>query len=122
MVMDLQFFGSLKIRGNDMEHGAELVRLEEFVDKLLNKYNQLKTEYHTIQETLQQRDAECAELKNRVVELSAERTEVGNKVAGLIGRIEQWENEHIAATSDSPEVDKGGQGTSFPDNAEGRSF
>ena len=28
-----------------LEYSAELARLEEFVDKLLNKYSQLKSEY-----------------------------------------------------------------------------
>ena len=68
-----------------MEQGAELVRLEEFVDKLLSKYNQLKSEYASLQETVRQREAECVELKNKVFALSAERTDVGNKVAGLLG-------------------------------------
>jgi hypothetical protein len=67
-----------------MEQSAELVRLEEFVDKLLNKYNQLKAECRSLQETLRQRDAECADLKNTVFNLSAERTEVSNKVSGLL--------------------------------------
>lgn len=83
-----------------MENNAELVRLEEFVDKLLAKYNQLKTDYHALQDTLRERDTECAELKNNIFNLSTERAEVGNRVSGLIGRIEQWENEH-AATADA---------------------
>lgn len=76
-----------------MENNAELARLEEFVDKLLAKYNQLKSDYHALQETLRERDAECAELKSNVFNLSTERTEVGNRVAGLLDRIEQWESE-----------------------------
>ncbi len=102
-----------------MENNAELVRLEEFVDKLLAKYNQLKTDYHALQDTLRERDAECAELKNNIFNLSTERTEVGNRVTGLIGRIEQWENEHAAST-----VDKGHgntvQGFLFSEDAENR--
>lgn len=75
-----------------MENNAELVRLEEFVDKLLTKYNKLKTDYHALQDTLRERDAECVELKNSVFNLSSERSEVGNRVAGLIDRIEEWEH------------------------------
>lgn len=75
-----------------MESNVELIRLEEFVDKLLTKYNQLKSDYQMLQETLRQRDAECAELKNNVFNLSSERTEVSNRVSGLLDRIEQWEN------------------------------
>jgi len=82
-----------------MENNAELVRLEEFVDKLLTKYNKLKTDYHALQDTLRERDAECADLKNNVLNLSTERSEVGNRVAGLIGRIEEWENADDADTA-----------------------
>ena len=80
-----------------MENNAELVRLEEFVDKLLTKYNQLKSDFHTLQATLQERDAECADLKSNVFHLSTERTEVGNRVAELLDRIEQWETEQVGS-------------------------
>jgi predicted nuclease with TOPRIM domain len=104
-----------------MENNAELVRLEEFVDKLLAKYNQLKTDYHALQDTLRERDAECAELKNNIFNLSTERTEVGNRVSGLLGRIEQWENEHIATTTMEKDNDNTSvQGSLFSDDAENR--
>nr|WP_320011420.1 cell division protein ZapB [uncultured Desulfobulbus sp.] len=76
-----------------MEYNTEMARLEQFVDTLLDKYNQLKTEYHALQDLVQQRENECAQLKNQVLELSAERQEVGLKVTGLLYRIEQWEQE-----------------------------
>lgn len=64
-----------------MENNAELVRLEEFVDKLLTKYNQLKSDFHALQETLRERDAECADLKAQCLSSEPiERTEVGNRV------------------------------------------
>jgi predicted nuclease with TOPRIM domain len=101
-----------------MENNAELVRLEEFVDKLLTKYNNLKAEYHALQDTLRERDAECADLKNNVFNLSNERSEVRNRVAGLIGRIEQWECEHDAAAEKSN--NSGVQGFLFSDDAESK--
>jgi hypothetical protein len=76
-----------------MEKNAELLRLEGFVDKLLTKYNQLKANYLALQETLQERDIECVNLKNSLSQLHNERLEVGNRVAGLLDRIEQWELE-----------------------------
>ena len=105
-----------------MEQGAELVRLEEFVDKLLSKYNQLKSECVSLRETLRQREAECAELKNKTFLLSAERTEVGNKVAGLLGRIEQWENEQLAAVPENPEEGSGTQGVLFGEGSPGKTI
>ena len=100
-----------------MEQSAELVRLEEFVDKLLSKYNQLKSEYCSLQETARQREEECADLKKKVFALSAERTEVGNKVAGLLGRIEQWESEQLNIAAEGPGESSGTQGVLFGEGA-----
>lgn len=100
-----------------MDNNAELVRLEGFVDKLLTKYNQLKSDYLALQETLRERDAECAELKSEVAGLSSERTEVGSRVAGLLDRIEQWEQEHTSAAGER--VQHGGvQGNLFGGDAD----
>jgi predicted nuclease with TOPRIM domain len=101
-----------------MENNAELVRLEEFVDKLLTKYNQLKSDYHAVQDTLRQRDAECAELKNNIFNLSTERTAVGNRVAGLLDRIEQWESEQSPSATEKSETVGGAQGSLFAGDAE----
>ena len=38
-----------------MNNNPELHRLEQFVDKLLNKYNQLKADYLALQEILRER-------------------------------------------------------------------
>jgi len=76
-----------------MENNAELVRLEQFVDSLLEKYKQLKQSCVTLEATLEQRDLECEKLKETIEELRSERSIVGDRVAGLIGRIEQWEVE-----------------------------
>ena len=76
-----------------MENNSELVRLEEFVDNLLVKFKHLQETCSTLEIALEERNAECEKLKNTIAELRNERTEVGEKVAGLIGRIEQWETE-----------------------------
>jgi chromosome segregation ATPase len=98
-----------------MESNAELVRLEEFVDRLLTKYNQLKAEYYALQETLREREAECADLKNNVLDLSSERTEVGSRVAGLLDRIEQWESEQGAGSVEKSAAYGSVQGSLFSD-------
>jgi chromosome segregation ATPase len=76
-----------------MENNAELVRLEQFVDTLLNKYNDLKGRFHALEATLSERDNECAALKKDIDRLKEERSEVGSRVSSLLGRIEQWESE-----------------------------
>ncbi len=76
-----------------MENNQELVRLEQFVDTLLNKYNDLKARFHALEDTLSERDTECAGLKDEISDLQGQRSEVGSRVIGLLGRIEQWEAE-----------------------------
>ncbi len=103
-----------------MESNAELAKLEQFVDKLLTKYHELKEAYHSLQATLQQRDNECADLKEQLSELSSERTVVGERVAGLIGRIEQWEaeQEDQSASGSEEQEQSGVQGALFAEESE----
>ncbi len=101
-----------------MENKTELARLEEFVDKLLTKYNQLKTDYHALQETLQERDNECVDLMTNIEELTSERTEVGSRVAGLIGRIEQWEVDQGGSNEGGMDDQGGFQESLFNEGAE----
>jgi len=103
-----------------MENNAELARLEEFVDKLLQKYNQLKADLHALQEKLSERDAECAELKNNVYNLASERTEVGNRVAGLLDRIEQWESDQVVSLAEKGSGYDSIQGSLFSDDLDGK--
>ena len=86
-----------------MENNAELVRLEQFVDTLLNKYNELKGRFHALEATLSERDNECAALKEDIAGLKEERSEVGSRVSSLLGRIEQWESEQA---EQEPAADK----------------
>lgn len=103
-----------------MENNAELLRLEGFVDKLLAKYNQLKADFHALEDTLRERDAECADLKETIRELKSERTEVGSRVSNLLDRIEQWESEHATADEASASQSGGVQGTLFSGETEHR--
>jgi uncharacterized protein involved in exopolysaccharide biosynthesis len=79
-----------------MKNNSELVRLEEFVDNLLTKYKTLQKIHRALESTLEEKEAECARLKDTIAELRSERTEVGNRVSGLLERIERWE-ENLAA-------------------------
>jgi len=98
-----------------MENNAELVRLEQFVDTLLNKYNELKEMFHSLEATLRERDDECAALKNDIADLKNERSEIGTRVSGLLGRIEQWEAEQDGKLG-SVDGDEDKQGSLFVDN------
>ena len=98
-----------------MEKNAELVRLEQFVDTLLNKYNELKEMYHSLEATLRERDDECAALKSNIIDLKNERSEIGNRVSGLLGRIDQWEAEQDGEFGPG-NADEDKQGSLFVDN------
>lgn len=76
-----------------MENNTELVKLEQFVDKLLAKYKKLQKMYNDLERSLEKQEAECARLNKQIDELRSERNQVGEKVAGLIDRIERWESE-----------------------------
>ncbi|GAB4341135.1 MAG: hypothetical protein Kow0089_15280 [Desulfobulbaceae bacterium] len=76
-----------------MENNSEIVRLEEFVDNLLARYRKMKETCGALEKVLEEKDEECARLKATIEELRSERSVVGERVAGLIDRIEQWEKE-----------------------------
>lgn len=87
-----------------MKNNEELVRLEQFVDNLLTKYRKLQETYRALETNLEERDAECARLKETISELRSERSEVGNRVAGLLERIERWEGEQVEGGEPQAEV------------------
>jgi len=91
-----------------MENNAELVRLEQFVDTLLNKYNGLKDRFYALEATLRERDDECAGLKDDISELKDERSAVGSRVSGLLGRIEQWEADQDEPGLEEDDAEKQG--------------
>ncbi len=102
-----------------MDHNAELIRLEELVDKLLAKYGQLQADYQALEEMLQERDMECAELKHNIENLSDEQAAVSNRVAGLLDRITQWEAEQSGGSA-PPEKEEGpSQGFAVQGESEG---
>ncbi len=76
-----------------MDNNEELVRLEQLVDSLINKYNTLKSDFHVLREKLRDSEDGCEILKLDVAELHEQRSEVSKRVSGLLGRIEQWESE-----------------------------
>ncbi|MDD3618482.1 MAG: cell division protein ZapB [Desulfobulbaceae bacterium] len=96
-----------------MENNTELVRLEQFVDNLLTKHKELRDSYRALESRYAEKSAECEKLKDTIAELRTERSEVGSRVSGLLGRIEQWETEQ--KTADTGQPDK-------PDDSQGKLF
>ncbi|CAK8716040.1 Cell division protein ZapB [Candidatus Electrothrix laxa] len=71
----------------------EFVRLEQLVDTLIDNYSSLKDKFHTLEGKLRDSEDERELLKMELGELQEQRSEVGRRVSGLLGRIEQWESE-----------------------------
>ncbi|MCI5166065.1 MAG: cell division protein ZapB [Candidatus Electrothrix sp. GM3_4] len=71
----------------------EFVRLEQLVGTLIDNYSSLKDEFRVLEEKLRDGEDERELLKMELVELQEQRSEVGRRVSGLLGRIEQWESE-----------------------------
>ena len=75
-----------------MMQDSELGRLENFVAKLLERFNALQADKKKVDDLLLQREAAIAALQEELADLKDERGEIGNRVSGLLERIEEWES------------------------------
>ncbi len=87
-----------------MAHGNELERLEGFVAKLLTEYNGLREEKERLLEELHQREEKITMLESELASVQSERSDVGNRVKGLIQQIEVWESSLGENESKSPQM------------------
>lgn len=74
-----------------MDKGTELQRLEQFVEKLLLSFAELKDEKKTLLKKLSERDALIAELEGNISSKDSERNEISARVGKLVEQIEDWE-------------------------------
>jgi len=92
---------------SSMEHNEDLVRLEQFVEKLIGSHNRLKKEKSEMMAQIQAKQQEIAELQEMVKSLQEDRSTMHNQVTGLIDRIGEWEKvidqEGLGQNSDSEE-------------------
>lgn len=75
-----------------MGQDSELGRLEIFVAKLLDRFNALQADKLKVDELLSQQEATIADLQDELASLKDERGAFGNRVSGLLERIEEWES------------------------------
>ncbi|MCI5219561.1 MAG: cell division protein ZapB [Candidatus Electrothrix sp. LOE2] len=71
----------------------EFARLEQLIDTLIDKYSSLKDKCLVLEQKLRDSEDERELLKMELAELQEQHSEVGRRVSGLLGRIEQWESE-----------------------------
>ena len=74
-----------------MDRDTELQRLEQFVEKLLLNFAELKEEKKKLLNTLKERDSLIAELEGNITSKDSERTEISLRVGKLVEQIEDWE-------------------------------
>jgi len=74
-----------------MEYHEDFARLEQFVEKLIDSYNQLKNDNSEINALLLAKEQEVLDLQEKVKDLQDDRNVMLNRVSGLIGRIDEWE-------------------------------
>lgn len=88
-----------------MKQESELERLEHFVSNLIARYNDLQKVNERLAQDVQERDGIIEELRENVALLESERTEIGNRVSGMILQIEEWEKSGAGAAESSGTVD-----------------
>ncbi len=87
-----------------MEEREDLSKLENIVEKLISAYNNLKSDKHDIEEMLSQSQVENEKLQNQLSQLQDEKSHVHDRVAGLLGTIENWEKtQDLTIPDDSDE-------------------
>ncbi len=74
-----------------MDRDNELQRLEQFVDKLLASFAELKEEKAILLKKLKDRDAQIVELQGNIASKDSERSEISMRVGKLVEQIEDWE-------------------------------
>ena len=80
-----------------MRYEEDLGRLEQYVEKMLAGYNDLKRKNDELQASLQQKEEDNKDLQEQVSSLRENRNIIRNRVTGLIGKIEEWEQTQTAA-------------------------
>lgn len=74
-----------------MAQGTELERLEDFVARLLDRFNALQAEKKRVDELLAEKEEAIVGLQDELAALKDERGMISNRVSGLLDRIEEWE-------------------------------
>ncbi|TKB06732.1 hypothetical protein [Desulforhopalus sp. IMCC35007] len=74
-----------------MDKVTELQRLEQFVEKLLISFAELKEEKKKLLKTLKDKNALIVELEGKISTKDSERTEISERVGKLVEQIEDWE-------------------------------
>lgn len=84
-----------------MTKELDLAKLEQIVEKLLQKFNVLKQEKGELVAQLQAKEERIIELQAQIDTLNDNKSEIQGRVSTLIDSIEEWES---SFSSDGPEA------------------
>lgn len=98
-----------------MSQESELVRLEKFIAKLLEKFSLLQEENGRLNQELKLREETIVGLKDQIEDSDLERIEISDRVNSIIGKIEDWETNlgEEGAYDEVPINDPSRQGSLF---------
>ena len=88
---DDQSLAQKKEPAADMVHEEELGKLEQFVERLIDNYNELKAENSSLKERLEKIEQQKMQNQELVDTLQNDRTVMHERVTGMISKIEAWE-------------------------------
>lgn len=88
-----------------MGKDSELIRLEEYVERLLIGFTGLKVENQRLEQELEEQKTENSQLKQALESVDSERTDVCGRVTSLIERLERWESELESEPPDNKAYD-----------------
>jgi hypothetical protein len=74
-----------------MSQDNELRRLEQFVEKLLARFSELRAEKTRLLQELHEREIQIEELQSSLSLSDLERGEITERVGKLVEQIEEWE-------------------------------
>jgi len=93
-----------------MVHEEELGKLEQFVERLIDNYNELKAENSSLKERLEKIEQQNMLNQELVNTLQNDRTVMHERVTGMISKIEDWEKSLDPAEDSTDLADDGTTG------------
>lgn len=89
-----------------MSQDNELRRLEQYVEKLLARFSELRTEKAKLLQELRERELQIEDLRNNLSSRDMEHSEITQRVNKIVEQIEAWETglEEVAPVASRPET------------------
>jgi len=100
-----------------MDTDQKFEQLEEVVNRLLARLNDMKIKNTELERTVRARDEEIDGLRAKLDEMTADQERIGDKVGTLLAAIEEWEKGEEGGGGTS--ADGGGDGGDGDGSAQG---